>query len=66
MLWFDDSTDRPLVVKIQRAAEYYRTKYGQAPNTCYVPVSAAVVAPGPIAVVPARDVLAHHLWIGIA
>lgn len=68
MLWFDDSADRPLAVKIQRAAEHYRTKYGQAPNTCYVPIGVATAAesPGQIKVICVRDVLAHHLWIGVA
>ena len=27
---------RPLDEKIRRAAEYYKTKYGQSPNRCYV------------------------------
>jgi len=35
MLWFDNS-ESELAVKIERAAEYYREKYGKRPNLCFV------------------------------
>jgi hypothetical protein len=69
MLWFDDNANRSLDAKIAQAAEHYRRKYGQAPNICYVHESALAreTAPQtPIKVVVARDVLRHHLWIGVA
>lgn len=68
MLWFDDSADRTLPAKIERAAEHYRRKYGQAPNICYVHESALkhdVALTACIKVVAAQNVLRNHLWIGI-
>lgn len=36
MLWFDNDPKSDLSVKIERAAVYYREKYGQSPNLCFV------------------------------
>lgn len=36
MLWFDNDTKASLEVKIERAASYYRTKYGRTPTLCFV------------------------------
>lgn len=68
MLWFDDDPQRPLAAKVARAAEHYRQKYGQAPNICYVHESALeheVASQLPLKIVAARDVLRHHLWLGL-
>lgn len=69
MLWFDDTRDRPLDDKIERAATYYREKYGGIPNVCYVHPSCLTHTGSPdqpIKVLSARDVLPHHFWIGVA
>ena len=68
MLWFDDDPKRSLAVKVARAAEHYRQKYGQAPNICYVHESALeheATLQIPIKIVAVHDVLRHHLWIGL-
>lgn len=39
LLWFDNS-DRSLADKIERAAEYFKTKYGERPDLCFVNASA--------------------------
>jgi len=36
MLWFDATPDRSLGAKVERAATYYREKYGRRPNVCYI------------------------------
>ena len=65
MLWYDNSED-PLALRIQRAAEYYITKYGQAPNCCHVEANAASPeSVGGIAVVKSSRVLRNHLWMGV-
>lgn len=36
MLWFDNDSKTDLNGKIERAAVYYRTKYGRVPTLCFV------------------------------
>jgi len=36
LLWYDDSPNRPLADKVQRAAAQYQLKFGQAPTVCFV------------------------------
>lgn len=76
MLWFDNDPKTALTVKIERAADYYRHKYGRDPNLCLIHPSmldkenpdtgkpVLSVAEG-VMVRPYRPVLPGHLWIGI-
>jgi hypothetical protein len=68
MLWFDDARDRSLTEKIARAVAYYQAKYGQAPNTCYVPPSASAddATISGVRVKSAPNILPGHLWLGVA
>lgn len=36
MLWFDNDKQADFRTKIERAANYYRDKYGKHPNLCFV------------------------------
>ena len=36
MLWFDNDPKAGLDRKVQRAADYYRNKYGRTPTLCFV------------------------------
>lgn len=36
MLWFDNDPKTKLEDKIERAASYYREKYGSTPTVCFV------------------------------
>jgi len=76
MLWFDNDPKTALTAKIERAADYYRHKYGRDPNLCLIhpsmleaPASAGGGSEKPtigkIMVRPYRPVLPGHLWIGI-
>ena len=47
MLWFDNDPRTTLTVKVARAADYYRQKYGLAPDLCLVhPSMLSVPHPG--------------------
>jgi len=67
MLWFDNDTKTGLAVRIQRAAEYYRAKYGADPDLCFVHPS-MVSAPTEELKVEVRTtqrVLPNHFWLGV-
>ncbi len=36
MLWFDNDKGADFAVKVKRAVDYYKKKYGQIPNLCFV------------------------------
>lgn len=67
MLWLDDDRKRPLEEKVQRAADYYREKYGRLPELCLV--NSGMLAEkkkvGEIDVQPLNTVLVHHFWLGM-
>ncbi len=74
MLWFDNDKERDLNTKVMRAADYYRKKYGNVPNLCYVhpnmfPVKkefeSKKIMAGNVEVRPAPTVLPNHFWIGV-
>lgn len=72
MLWFDNDPHTALPAKVARAADYYRQKYGHAPDLCMVhpsmlkepAVDLQDAQPGKVAVRPNRAILPGHLWIG--
>lgn len=66
-LWFDNDPGRTTEEKIRRAAERYREKFGQTPDTCYVHPQAIAEKEqqcGAVHVVAVRYVLPHHFWLG--
>ena len=75
MLWFDNDTKTELPAKIDRAANYYREKYGKKPNVCFVHPSMLKLEPteitnktisrGEIEIRTSKSVLPNHFWIGI-
>lgn len=68
MLWFDNDPKTALAVKIERAVDYYRKKYGRVPNLCLINpgmVEKETSKKFKITVRPYRPVLPGHLWIGI-
>ncbi len=72
MLWFDNDPHTALTAKVSRAADYYRKKYGLAPDLCLVhPSMLAEPNPslvegraGKVTVRSNRAILPGHLWIG--
>ena len=75
MLWFDNDTKSELTTKIERAAHYYREKYGKQPNVCFVHPSMVkpqsseeankTIVRGDIELRTSKSVLPNHFWIGI-
>jgi hypothetical protein len=69
MLWFDNDTKADLPAKVQRAAEYYKRKYGRDPNLCFVHPSMIASPLKPTNGVELRtsqSVLPNHLWLGVS
>ncbi len=67
MLWYDNDPQTALKAKIDRAADYYRRKYGRLPNLCLVNPSMLGDKHGPagkVSVQANRAILPGHLWIG--
>ena len=67
MLWLDDDKKRSLEEKVQRAADYYREKYGRMPELCLVNTRTVTEAVrfGLIEVRPVSNVLPSHFWLGV-
>jgi hypothetical protein len=68
MLWFDNDPKTELNLKIDRAASYYRSKYGQTPNLCFVHPSMLNEGNGRLTEIEVRtnrSVLPNHFWIGV-
>jgi hypothetical protein len=75
MLWFDNDTKVDFFTRVERAAIYYRQKYGKTPTVCYVhpsmipqKIEAATNSPmksGNIEVRENQSVLPNHFWIGV-
>lgn len=70
MLWFDNDPRTALSDKVQKAADYYRRKYGRVPDLCLVHPSMLTAqadrqsANGKVDVRCHRAILPGHLWIG--
>jgi hypothetical protein len=68
MLWFDNDPKSDISVKIGRAADYYRSKYGQTPNLCFVHPSMLEEKSQRVPEIEVRTnhtVRPNHFWIGV-
>lgn len=68
MLWYDNDPTTALPAKVQRAAEYYRNKYGLTPDLCMVNprmLPETLLQAGGVTVRTSRAILPGHLWIGV-
>lgn len=68
MLWFDNDPKSDVLSKVIKAAAYYRNKYGEDPNLCFVHPSMIPEAKAnvdKVAVQTDSTVLPHHFWIGV-
>jgi hypothetical protein len=72
MLWYDNDPQTALKAKVEKAAAYYRQKYGLTANLCLVnPAMLAGPRPDPVeagawkvTVRPSQAIQPGHLWIG--
>lgn len=68
MLWFDNSDERDLTTRLERAIEYYEAKYGERPTTCYMHPSTLFGNPTHLAGIEVRTsntILPNHFWLGV-
>lgn len=68
MLWFDNSEQRELDAKIERAAQYYQSKYGTRPTLCFVHPTMLLSGPATLDDIEIRatnSVLPNHFWLGV-
>ena len=69
MLWFDNDKKAGAAAKIERAARFYRDKYGKVPNLCFVHPSTLVgdedTGPTGVEVRTSKTMLPNHFWIGV-
>jgi len=67
MLWFDKNPNTSLAEKIQAAADYYKAKYGRAPNLCFVHPSLkdGISTVGEIEVRTLATIRPNNLWLGV-
>ncbi|MFZ5809946.1 MAG: hypothetical protein ACOY16_11750 [Chloroflexota bacterium] len=75
MLWFDNDPKTDIAAKIQRAAAYYRHKYGQTPDICFIHPTMLPSGNGnpalpreklsSVEVRTSKSVRPHYFWIGV-
>ena len=70
MLWFDNDPATTLSIKIQKAADYYRKKFGRVPDLCLVNPSMLEkdqkkLELGKLTIRSYRPEMPGHLWIGV-
>jgi hypothetical protein len=68
MLWFDNDPKVGLEVKIERAVNYYRDKYGQSPNICFVHPTMINGSPNrmnSVDIKANKSVRPNHFWLGV-
>jgi len=76
MLWFDNDPKVELTTKVERAAIYYRNKYGRSPTLCFVHPSMLAesipaknettnIKASSIEIRSTPTVLPNHFWIGV-
>ena len=71
MLWFDNDKKDDVCKKVERAAKFYRDKYGHTPNLCFVNPcmlsgNGEVEMVAGVELRTAQTMLPHHFWIGVA
>lgn len=68
MLWFDNDPKTALTSKIDRAAQYYKNKYGQTAEVCLINPKTkgeAEVELPDVEVKTSEMVLPFHFWLGV-
>lgn len=78
MLWFDNDPKVSLDTKVERAAVYYRNKYGHNPTLCYVHPTMLTrvveeaaseekrITSTGVELRSNRSVMPNHFWIGMS
>jgi len=67
MLWFDSNDATAVSKRVERAANYYKEKYGRVATLCFVHPS-TLTEPSQVGrteIQPMDIVQANHFWLGI-
>jgi hypothetical protein len=66
MLWYDNGP-APLSDKLKKAADYYKSKYGRAPDLCFVHPDAAPEGTqiNGLTLHGCREVSKDNFWLGV-
>ncbi|MFH1446820.1 MAG: hypothetical protein ABIG43_05360 [Chloroflexota bacterium] len=68
LLWFDNDPKSDIEAKVSRAAAYYRKKYGQEPNLCFVHpsmVKEGKLETGWVTLQSSTSMIPYHFWLGV-
>ena len=67
MLWFDSNHGKAVAQRVERAANYYKEKYGRAATLCFVHPSTLAESSkvGGVEIQPMDTVLPNHFWLGV-
>ncbi len=68
MMWLDADKKRSLEEKVERAADYYKDKYGRLPELCLVHTNmlSSEKNIGQIKIQPTKAIVRNHFWLGSA
>jgi len=67
MLWFDSNDEIAVSKRVERAASYYKEKYGRVATLCFVHPS-TLTEPAKVGgtdIQPMDTVQPNHFWLGI-
>ena len=68
MLWYDNDPKKQLTEKMQKAADYYRQKYGRLPNVCLVHpkmINGETPSVNGMRIGTSKSVMYNHLFLGV-
>ena len=65
MLWFDNDPKAELTAKVERAALYYRNKYGKAPTLYFVHPTMLANARGQAQTIPEGESMESYRAAGV-
>ena len=68
MLWYDNQTGITAESRLQRAVDYFISKYGHPPLCCFVHpdmVAQPMELRGHVKVIPNERILKNHIWLEI-
>jgi hypothetical protein len=68
MLWYDNQTGQSVELRLEKAIDYFKAKYGHLPLCCFVNpdmLSKPIKVNKDIQVEPNEKVLKNHIWLEI-
>lgn len=69
MLWYDNQTGQAVEIRLQRAVDFFISKYGHPPLCCFVHpemVASPMEIAGNVKVIPNERILKNHIWMEIS